>query len=164
MNRNRADHVIESVETFADPTYGVDLFKLESPMPAVDVPAKAEDDGTVQRRFDELGRAASRPWVMLSAGATQAAFARVLVYAYEAGANGYLAGRAIWWDAGQAFPDLTAMRGGLVVNSVPYMQSLNRLTDERATPWTANPMALGPAQLDTTGPGFRAAYSGFDMS
>ena len=160
----RADHVVESVETFADPTYGVDLFKLESPMPAVDVPAKSEDDGSVQRRFDELGRAANRPWVMLSAGATQDAFARVLEYAYAAGANGYLAGRAIWWEAGQAFPDLAAMRGGLVVNSVPYMQGINRMTDERATPWTDDPRELGPAELDSTGPGFRASYEGIETS
>jgi tagatose 1,6-diphosphate aldolase len=160
----RADHVVASVETFADPAYGVDLFKLESPLPAVDVPAKSDDDGSVQRRFDELGRAANRPWVMLSAGATQDAFARVLEYAYAAGANGYLAGRAIWWDAGQAFPDLAAMRGGLVVNSVPYMQGINRLTDERATPWTADPGSLGAAELDTTGPGFRAAYEGIETS
>jgi len=157
----RADHVVESVATFADARFGIDLFKLESPLPAAAVPPKSEDDGAVQARFDELGRAAARPWVMLSAGANQEAFSRILEYAYTAGANGYLAGRAIWWEAGQAFPDLEAMRGGLVVNSIPYMQAINRLTDEKATPWTTDPGRLGPARLDTVGPAFRSAYDGF---
>ena len=155
----RVDHVIESVATFAAPQYGVDLFKLESPMAAPDVPSKADDDGTIQRHFDELGRAAGRPWVMLSAGATQDAFRRVLEYAYAAGASGYLAGRALWWDACQAFPDLDSMRGQLAVDSVPYMQTLNRMTDELASPWTANPGALGEATLDITGPTFQSNYS-----
>ncbi len=158
----RADHVIESVATFADPRFGIDLFKLESPLPAASVPPRAEDDGAVQAHFDDMGRAAGRPWVMLSAGATQDAFSRILEYAYAAGANGYLAGRAIWWDAGQAFPDLAAMRGGLTVGSVPYAQQINRLTDELATPWTESPGALGSTALDGAGPGFRAEYRGIE--
>ena len=58
--------------------------------------------------FDHLGRAAGRPWVMLSAGAGKDDFRRILTFAYRAGASGYLAGRAIWWDAFQSFPDLDA--------------------------------------------------------
>ena len=98
---------------------------------------------------------------MLSAGATQGAFQRILEYAYAAGASGYLAGRAIWWDAGQSFPDLDGMRGLLRVGSIPYMDGLNRLTDELATPWTENTGELGTSQLDGAGPGFRSSYSGF---
>lgn len=154
----RADHVVESVETFAASEYGVDIFKLESPLPASQIPERSDDDGSVQARFDELGRAAGRPWVMLSAGATQEAFRRILEYAYVAGASGYLAGRAIWWDAGQSFPDLDAMRGGLVAGSVPYMHAINRITDQMATPWTETSRALGEPLLDTAGPEFRARY------
>jgi tagatose 1,6-diphosphate aldolase len=160
----RAEDVIASVEAFADPSFGVDLFKLESPFPAGDVPDRAEDDGAVQSAFDALGRAAGRPWVMLSAGATQEAFARILEYAYAAGANGYLAGRAIWWDACQAYPDLEAMRGRLRVDSVPYMEQLNRMTDELAVPWTSAPGALGSATLDGAGAGFRNQYDDFGAS
>jgi tagatose 1,6-diphosphate aldolase len=160
----RAEDVVVSVETFAGAEYGIDVFKLESPLPAGNVPAREDDDGTVQAAFDALGRAAGRPWVMLSAGATQEAFRRILEYAYAAGASGYLAGRAIWWDAGQSFPDLDAMRGRLRVDSVPYMDVLNRLTDDLATPWTENTGALGSARLDDAGPGFRAAYEGFGGS
>jgi tagatose 1,6-diphosphate aldolase len=157
----RAEDVVASVEAFAGPEYGIDLFKLESPFPAGRVPDRSEDDGTVQAAFDALGRAAGRPWVMLSAGATQEAFGRILEYAYAAGASGYLAGRAIWWDACQTFPDLEAMRGRLRVESVPYMEQLNRLTDDRAVPWTDNCGVLGEAVLDGAGPGFRNGYGGF---
>ena len=95
---------------------------------------------------------------MLSAGATQEAFRRVLRYAYAAGASGFLAGRAIWWQAAQAFPDMEAMRGHLSVDSVPYMQAINRLTDELATPWTERAGVLGDPALDRAAPMFRAEY------
>lgn len=156
----RAEQVIESVETFAAARFGVDLFKLESPVPAADIPERSEDGGDVQARFDDLGRTAGRPWVMLSAGATQEAFSRILEYAYAAGASGYLAGRAIWWDAGQSFPDLDAMRAALDGDSVPYMRKLNQMTDELARPWTTDPGALGSAALDAAGADFRTRYEG----
>lgn len=157
----RAEDVLESVATFAAPEYGVDLFKLESPWPAADVP---EPDGAptadVQAHFDELGRLAGRPWVMLSAGAGPAEFRRVLVFAYRAGASGYLAGRAIWWDAFQRFPDLDSMRVELRDDAVPYVDEINRLTDAEARPWTAHPSFgdEGPS-LAGAGAGFRARYA-----
>ena len=57
--------------------------------------------------------AAGLPWVMLSAGVTPPQFLRVMEYAYAAGANGFLAGRAVWWEALQSFPDLDACRAAL---------------------------------------------------
>ncbi len=96
MKTKQAQLVIDSVRAFADPRFGVDLFKLESPVPASDVPEPGSPGAAaVQALFDELDRAAGRPWVMLSAGAGMAEFQRVLHYAYGAGASGYLAGRAI---------------------------------------------------------------------
>jgi tagatose 1,6-diphosphate aldolase len=38
MKTKQAQLVIDSVRAFADPRFGVDLFKLESPVPAADVP------------------------------------------------------------------------------------------------------------------------------
>lgn len=127
--------VIDSVAEFADARYGVDLFKLESPIPASALPSPdgGEQANAAQALFDRLGRATSgRPWVMLSAGANMADFEKVLVYAYRAGANGYLAGRAIWWDALQAFPDLERCAQLLRAAGVPYMRRLNALTDRAA--------------------------------
>ncbi len=157
----RSDFVLESVRTFADPRYGVDVFKLESPVTAVTLPdPDGPDGGPVQTVFDEMGQIAGRPWVMLSAGATKAAFSRVLAYAYRAGASGYLAGRAIWWDAFQHFPDLEAMTADLRDGGVPYMAGLNTLTDANARPWTD--CYDGAVALAHKGAGFRASYSGVE--
>lgn len=130
------DMVIESVERFAGPEYGIDIFKLESPLPAKALPdPDGKDAARAQALFDRLGAACGgRPWVMLSAGASAADFNNVLTYAYRAGANGYLAGRAIWWDAMQAFPDLAAVRARLQRDSVPYMRAINALTAKAARP------------------------------
>ncbi|MBU2286032.1 MAG: tagatose 1,6-diphosphate aldolase, partial [Gammaproteobacteria bacterium] len=105
--------VLDSVQEFAHPRYGVDLFKLESPLPGAGLPAHGEGDAArqAQNHFDDMGaicKQAGIPWVMLSAGVTPQQFVRVMQYAYAAGAHGFLAGRAIWWEALQHFPDLAA--------------------------------------------------------
>jgi tagatose 1,6-diphosphate aldolase len=127
--------VIDSVKRFAGPEYGVDIFKLESPLPAKALPDPLGPDAPrAQALFDQLGAACGRPWVMLSAGASAADFSKVLTYAYRAGANGYLAGRAIWWEAMQAFPDAAAIGVRLDAESVPYMRAINALTAKLAQP------------------------------
>jgi tagatose 1,6-diphosphate aldolase len=163
MRAKRAEHVLKSVETFASRDYGVDLFKLESPVPAPDVPGIGTPGSQeTQALFDEMGRLARMPWVMLSAGASMSDFRRVLVYAYRAGASGYLAGRAIWLDAFKAFPDWAGIRRGLRQDAVPYMRDLNALTDEHAKPWTGHPLygaaGAGIAHPDAS---FRINYAGF---
>ncbi len=156
MASKHSDHVLASVEAFAGADYGVDVFKLESPVPAKGI---AAGDASVQALFDRMGLLAGRPWVMLSAGATKADFRTVLDYAYAAGASGYLAGRAIWLDAFDRYPDWEAMRAGLAEDSVPYMESLNALTDAKAAPWHAHERYGGDglAFCDPTA-GFRHGY------
>lgn len=141
----RAESVIESVSTFADPRYGVDLFKLESPVPAASFTAEGRvPDREIDEAFSGLNQAAGRPWVMLSAGAKPASFERMLEKAYDAGASGYLAGRAIWWEACvSTFPDRDALAARLREISLPYMERINTLTDDRATPWFHHP-GYGP--------------------
>lgn len=164
LRGKKADDVLASVETFAQPQYGVDVFKLESPLNAGEVPGIGADGWeAAQPVFDEMGRLAGRPWVMLSAGAGKAAFRNILTHAYRAGASGYLAGRAIWLDAFKAFPDWPAMRSGLETDSVAYMEDLNRLTDAEATPWHRHACfgAAGDAFVPADGT-FRDAYRDFD--
>ncbi|MGB3407102.1 MAG: tagatose 1,6-diphosphate aldolase [Jannaschia sp.] len=157
MATKHSDHVLRSVEAFAGAEYGVDVFKLESPVPGRGI---AGGDASVQALFDEMGRLAGRPWVMLSAGAGKEDFKTVLEYAYRAGASGYLAGRAIWLDAFQRWPDIAAMSAGLAEDSVPYMAGLNALTDEHATPWHAHPVYGGDGMdfVDASA-GFRHGYA-----
>jgi len=141
MKSKKPDLVIQSVLDFADSRYGVDLFKLESPIPASDIQsANNENAKEVQSLFNALGEAAGRPWVMLSAGANKDDFRDILTHAYKAGASGYLAGRAIWLDAFTHFPDWSAIRKKLRQDSIRYMASLNELTDTNAIPWMSHPI------------------------
>lgn len=158
MRGKRADDVLASVEAFTGADFGVDVFKLESPVNAADAGDGSNSD--VQKLFDEMGRIAGRPWVMLSAGAGQADFKSILTYAYRAGASGYLAGRAIWLDAFRHYPDWDAMRSGLEGASVEYMADLNDLTDRAAAPWHAHACYGGKGvRLEPDDASFRHGYT-----
>jgi tagatose 1,6-diphosphate aldolase len=152
---NKKSHlVLESVAEFAKPEYGIDVFKLESPVPARDCDGSAK----VQAIFNEMGALCARPWVMLSAGAGMAEFRAVLAHAYGAGASGYLAGRAIWSEAFKAFPDWEGIRAGLSGKGVAYMQEINALTDANAKPYWTNWNGVGLADADLN---FRHSYRDF---
>lgn len=157
IDNKHSDHVLESVRAFSGPAFGIDIFKLESPLPARAVAGAAN----AQALFDEMGHLAGRPWVMLSAGASMSDFELILHHAYAAGASGYLAGRAIWAEPFKAFPDWEAIRTGLRETSVPYMDRLNALTDARAAPWMHHPKFGGAARVPHPDASFRQHYPGF---
>jgi len=163
MKSKHPQFVLESVRTFANPKFGVDLFKLESPLAAADVPGVgAPGWESAQEWFDAIGAASGRPWVMLSAGAGMDEFRRILTHAYRAGASGYLAGRAIWSKAFTHFPDWEAIRSGLRGEAVEYMRSLNVLTDKEATPWNHHSVyGEGGARIVPADASFRHVYPGF---
>lgn len=138
----RADLVIESVREFAKPEYGVDLYKLETPLPAASLPPR---DGSAGHKdaaaaFEEVGRIcadAGIPWVLLSGGAAPEQFQRVLSYSYAAGAQGFLAGRTIWLDAVQShFPDEGKVLAALQQQGLGILRDLGDLTRAEAKPWT----------------------------
>jgi len=156
MQGKHADHVLDSVREFARPDYGIDVFKLESPVPAKGI--ESADRAATQKLFDEMGALCGRPWVMLSAGASMAEFKVVMQHAYAAGASGYLAGRAIWAEPFKAFPDWDAIRAGLRQRSVPYMAELNALTDAAATAWFDHPLYGGKAEVEHPDASFRLHY------
>ncbi len=133
--QRRTEMIIESVETFAAQEYGVDMFKLESPI-SPDTLADDQANGrSSQQAFDDLHHAAGRPWVLLSGGAEPEAFLTMLSHAYAAGASGYLAGRSIWWEALQHYPDLRRVELGLRNEASDYMRRVNDLTTSQAAPW-----------------------------
>jgi tagatose 1,6-diphosphate aldolase len=151
MRGKNTDHVLASVAEFAKPDYGVDVFKLESPVAA----AAADGSAQVQDAFDEMGQLAGRPWVMLSAGAGQAEFRRILEHAFRAGASGFLAGRAIWLDSFRAYPDWDQIERGLSGGAVAYLNEIGALADSQAAPWHAHPV------FGAKGPGFHPADASF---
>lgn len=158
MKGKKADHVLASVEEFAKSDYGVDVFKLESPVNAAD----ADGSGAVQKVFDEMGRIAGRPWVMLSAGAGKEEFRKVLEHAFRAGASGFLAGRAIWADAFRNYPDWQKIEHELRTGAVAYLAEISALADREAKAWNAHDCyGDGGARFRPSNASFRHRYSGF---
>ncbi|MFV0361396.1 tagatose 1,6-diphosphate aldolase [Tropicimonas sp.] len=157
MAGKRADHVLASIEEFARPAYGVDVFKLESPVNA----ANADGSAGVQALFDQMGRLAGRPWVMLSAGAGKAEFRKVLEHAFRAGASGFLAGRAIWLDAFRHYPDWATIQSELAGASRLYLAEIAALAERAALDWRRHPV-FGPAgaRFSPADAGFRHGYCG----
>jgi tagatose 1,6-diphosphate aldolase len=158
----RPEMVVETAREFRDERYGIDIFKMETPVAAAQVPdPKGPDSAAAQHWFDEVGRMLDRPWVMLSAGAGMEPFRRIVAHAARAGASGYLAGRAIWWPVFQStFPDWAAMREGVEREGVPYAQQLHRLVEQTGTPWTDCRAFADGIELENAGPDFFARYPG----
>ena len=155
MKGKRSDLVLASVEEFTKPDYGVDVFKLESPVNAAD----ADGSAAVQDLFDEMGRLAGRPWVMLSAGAGKPEFREILKHAFAAGASGFLAGRAIWLDAFSAYPDWGVIQDGLQGGATDYFQDICALADDHAASWFAHSCyGANGARFHPTDSSFRHIY------
>jgi len=156
----RPEMVIETAREFRDERYGIDIFKMETPVLATEVPdPDGADSAACQRWFDELGRTLDRPWVMLSAGTGMEPFRRIVTHAFRAGASGYLAGRAIWWPTFEStFPDWAAMRAGIVRDGIPYAQTLHRLLEQHGTPWISCRAFAGGLAMADAGPDFFSRY------
>ncbi|MGF1666289.1 MAG: tagatose 1,6-diphosphate aldolase [Acidimicrobiia bacterium] len=154
----RAAAVLDSVLAFSAPEFGVDLFKLESPVPPGALqPLDSASGRDHQSHFRALDEACGRPWVVLSAGAGQDEFTRVVQHAAVAGACGYLAGRAIWSEPLSAFPDVEACRDALALRAVPFARRLNSITRAHGRPWHAHP-GYGDGGPTLAGPDFIARH------
>ena len=99
--KENSDLVLASIEEFAKKNMGLMYSNWK-----VQNANMINSSGNVQELFNEMGRLAGRPWVMLSAGAEKENFKNILLHAFQAGASGFLAGRAIWQDSFSAYPKL----------------------------------------------------------
>lgn len=90
--------LLETVAAFADPGYGVDLYKLPY----------------LPGGMGAYTEALPAPWVLLSGGLAWGEFLRALGEALEAGARGFLAGRSFWWDSLEGAEDLEGARAHLL--------------------------------------------------
>lgn len=135
----QSSHVIDSVREFSQAKYKVDLLKLESPIPAplLPDPSSAQAHAT-QAAFDAMGKACNGlPWVMLSAGAGYTEFSRAMTYAARAGASGFLAGRALWADLIEPYPDRQAVVAGLKAIGGLRIAELSSIVKQHGRPWRA---------------------------
>ena len=89
----RVESIVESARSYA--ALGVDVMKVEFPG-YLDRPDGRERAAEDCRRLDEA--VGGTPWVLLSASATYETFRDQVALAADAGACGFMAGRAIWGD------------------------------------------------------------------
>lgn len=167
--RAKPQRVLDAVRHFADERFGVDLFKLEFPADLKwtsefsagafdgrrrDAVYDLDEVRGLLARVDEL---ASAPWVLLSAGVGPHEFAFDVELACVAGASGFLAGRSVWYDALDAYPDLAGVRERLRRVSLPYLRSL-RATAQRGRPWTEHRRYAGGVSVAGAGPTWYETY------
>lgn len=69
---------------------GADLYKGEMPLHG------SGDEAEMRQRCAAIDTAVDSPWVILSSGVAESDFPRSIEIACEAGASGFLAGRAVW--------------------------------------------------------------------
>jgi len=135
--RQKPDIVLRSAQEFSKPEYQVNVLKLEFPanlqycrefQSASFGKKDAEPVYTleeVKKYCAALNDAAQAPWVILSAGVDIEEFTENTRLAVEAGASGFLCGRAIWKDAVALYPDETKMIDALQTQATENFRRLN---------------------------------------
>jgi tagatose 1,6-diphosphate aldolase len=109
---------------------GADILKMEFPL---DV-AYNSDRSAWRTYCEAVSEASTVPWVLLSAGVDFETFAEQTQIACEAGASGFLAGRAIWKEAvtmGDA-----ERAAFLQQTALPRLERLSEIAVKYARPWT----------------------------
>ncbi|HLJ89124.1 MAG TPA: tagatose 1,6-diphosphate aldolase [Candidatus Angelobacter sp.] len=105
--RKKPEIVIQSMEEFSKDIYGVDVLKVEVPVNMKYVEGaksfggqKAYSQQEAMELFRKAATVATKPFIYLSAGVSNAEFNEALALAAEAGVkfNGVLCGRATWKD------------------------------------------------------------------
>ena len=142
--KQKPDLVIRSVEEFTDPSYKVDILKLEFPADlkytsdykdsAFYEGESAYDLSEVRDICQKLDETSTLPWVILSAGVDIEEFIENVQLATAAGASGFLCGRAIWKNAVQFYPDNAAVTQFLENEATTNFHNANAAA-ENALPW-----------------------------
>ncbi|USR60081.1 sulfofructosephosphate aldolase [Lelliottia amnigena] len=115
---DREQAIIEAAKELGDS--GADLYKVEMPL---------YGKGTQQALLNasqKLNEQINMPWVILSSGVDEKLFPRAVSVAMQAGASGFLAGRAVWSSV-VGLPDTELMLRDI---SVPKLQRLGEIVDE----------------------------------
>lgn len=105
---------------------GQSLYKVQVPLSGVG------EEPVLRRASEALAADITGPWVVLSQGVAQGDFPRAVQVACQAGASGFLAGRALWSDL-VGHGDVGA---GLAERAVPRLERLIDIVDRYARPWS----------------------------
>lgn len=100
----RVDVLVSAAKEFVD--LGIDVLKSEFPGDLVDVTGDTTGEEAAAQAARAIDAACGdRPWVMLSGSGTYEVFRRQLRIVSQAGACGFMAGRAIWTGAVGGSPE-----------------------------------------------------------
>ena len=109
---------------------GVDVLKAEFPADM----RYDKDEGRLRAACEMLNEASQAPWILLSAGVTFEEFGRQVKIACQAGASGFLGGRAIWEEA-MHMPNASERRKWLATVAADRMRRLHDIAGEYGQPW-----------------------------
>jgi tagatose 1,6-diphosphate aldolase len=134
-----------SMEEFSKPQYKVDVLKVEVPINPAYVEGsrgfkgqKAYSRPEALSHFRDAASVATKPFIYLSAGVTNAVFIENLEFAAESGTDysGVLCGRATWLDGVKIYGEkgLKALEDWLSVEGVKNIEAVNAAI-KGATPW-----------------------------
>jgi len=143
--RKKPRIVRESMAEFSKDQYGVDVLKVEVPvnMKFVQGAKSSKGDSAYSKQeamqhFRDAASVASKPFIYLSAGVSNAEFIEALELAAETGVkfNGVLCGRATWKDGIPVYAEKgdNAFREWLQSQGVRNIENVNRAL-QGATPW-----------------------------
>lgn len=152
--QEKPDLVVETARHFSE--MAVDLLKMEFPVH----PKAGEDPGLWREACRRLDEACRPPWALLSAGVDFDTYSRQLETACQAGASGFVAGRAIWREAVE-ITDAGARQEFLSKTMPARLQQLADIAAAHGRPWSdrashAYAAADAPADWYIRYPGFRA--------
>jgi tagatose 1,6-diphosphate aldolase len=155
--RRKPEIVTASMAEFTQDRYGVDVLKVEIPINMQFVQGAAACTGPAaytrdeaKRYFLDSARAATRPFIYLSAGVSNAEFTESLALAAESGVrySGVLCGRATWKDGISVYAKngAAAFRDWLETKGVENIRNVNAALAS-ATSWhtfySAPPVSAG---------------------
>ena len=126
--RKKPQLVIETAKQIT--SLPIDVLKAE-------FPADLEYEKDKSKLLDlccELNQASRMPWVILSAGVNYELFCQQVEIACQAGASGFLAGRALWQEATQTGSQKERLNF-LETTVVKRLEKLTELANAYGTPW-----------------------------
>lgn len=152
--------VIESMEEFSKPRYGVDVLKVEVPVNMKFVEGTKAFKGTAaysrQEAMEHFRRAAdvaAKPFIYLSAGVSNEEFTETLQFVSDSGVRyaGVLCGRATWLDGVPVYAKqgAEAFRHWLETDGVKNIQAVNDCL-QTASSWYSFYNVESPEALAST--------------
>lgn len=131
----------------------IDILKSEFP---ADINYEKDDD-KLKAYCQELTNVSRLPWVLLSAGADFEIFHKEVLIACQAGASGFMAGRALWQEA-CSIKSREARKEFLGSTTLQRLKEIAGIADKYATPWYLK-MAGKNSQLKQVPQGWYRNYA-----